>query len=43
MEIAWAEFTPVASFSVGEMIGVAALFLMLLTGRVMGMIEILRG
>ena len=41
MEVAWAEFTPVASFSGGAMIGVAALFLMLLNGRVMGMSGIL--
>ncbi|MGB1758873.1 MAG: YeeE/YedE family protein [Candidatus Puniceispirillaceae bacterium] len=43
MEIAWAEFTPVASFAGGVMIGVAALFLMLLNGRVMGMSGILSG
>ena len=43
MEIAWAEFTPVASFAGGAMIGVAALFLMLLNGRVMGMSGILSG
>ena len=41
MEIAWAEFTPVASFAGGAMIGLAALFLMLLNGRVMGMSGIL--
>ena len=35
MEIGWAEFTPVASFGGSAMIGVAALFLMLLTGCVM--------
>ena len=43
MEIAWAEFTPVASFAGGVMIGLAALFLMLLNGRVMGMSGILSG
>ena len=43
MEIAWAEFTPVASFAGGAMIGLAALFLMLLNGRVMGMSGILSG
>ena len=43
MEIAWAEFTPVASFAGCAMIGVAALFLMLLNGRVMGMSGILSG
>ena len=43
MEIAWAEFTPVASFGGGAMIGVAALFLMLLNGRIMGMTGILSG
>ena len=43
MEIAWAEFTPAASFSGGAMIGLAALFLMLLNGRVMGMSGILSG
>ena len=43
MEIAWAEFTPAASFVGGAMIGVAALFLMLLNGRVMGMSGILSG
>ena len=43
MEIAWAEFTPVASFAGAAMIGVAALFLMLLNGRVMGMSGILSG
>ena len=43
MEIAWAEFAPVASFAGGAMIGVAALFLMLLNGRVMGMSGILSG
>ena len=43
MEIAWAEFTPAASFAGGAMIGVAALFLMLLNGRVMGMSGILSG
>ena len=43
MEIAWAEFTPVASFAGGAMIGLAALFLMLLYGRVMGMSGILSG
>ena len=37
MEIAWAEFTPAASFAGGAIIGIAALFLMLLNGRVMGM------
>ena len=37
MEIAWAEFTPAASFAGGAIIGLAALFLMLLNGRVMGM------
>ena len=41
MEIAWAEFTPVVSFAGGVMIGFAALFLMLLNGRVMGMSGIL--
>ena len=41
MEIAWAEFTPVASFAGGAIIGLAALFLMLLNGRVMGMSGIL--
>ena len=41
MEIAWAEFTPVVSFAGGAMIGIAALFLMLLNGRVMGMSGIL--
>ena len=35
MEIAWAESTPVASCAGSAMIGVAALFLMLLNGRVM--------
>ena len=35
MEIAWAEFTPAASFAGGAMIGLAAMFLMLLNGRVM--------
>ena len=43
MEIAWAEFTPMASFGGGAMIGVAALFLMLLNGRIMGMSGILSG
>ena len=43
MEIAWVEFTPVASFGGGAMIGVAALFLMLLNGRVMEMSGILSG
>ena len=43
MEIAWAEFTPVASFGGGAMIGVAALFLMLLNGCIMGMSGILSG
>ena len=43
MEIAWAEFAPVASFVGGAMIGLAALFLMLLNGRVMGMSGILSG
>ena len=41
MEIAWAEFTPAASFAGGAIIGLAALFLMLLNGRVMGMSGIL--
>ena len=41
MEIAWAEFTPAASFAGGAIIGLAALFLMLLNGRVMGMSSIL--
>ena len=43
MEIAWVEFTPLASFGGGAMIGVAALFLMLLNGRIMGMSGILSG
>ena len=43
MEIAWAGLTPVASFAGGAMIGLAALFLMLLNGRVMGMSGILSG
>ena len=43
MEIAGAEFTPVASFAGGAMIGLAALVLMLLNGRVMGMSGILSG
>ena len=43
MAIAWAEITPVASFTGGAVIGVAALFLMLLSGRVMGMSGILSG
>lgn len=43
IEIAWAEFTPVAAFGSGAMIGVAALFLMLLNGRIMGMSGILSG
>ena len=43
MEIVWAAFTPVASFGGGAMIGVAALFLMLLNGRIMGMSGILSG
>ena len=43
MEIAWAEFTPLPSFGGGAMIGVAALFLMLLNGRIMGMSGILSG
>ena len=43
MAIAWAEFTPLASFGGGAMIGVAALFLMLLNGRIMGMSGILSG
>ena len=43
MEIAWAEFTPAASFAGGAIIGLAALFLMLLNGRVMGMSGILSG
>ena len=43
MEMAWAEFNPVASFGGGAMIGVAALFLMLLNGRIMGMSSILSG
>ncbi len=43
MEIAWAEFTPMASIGGGAMIGVAALFLMLLNGRMMGMSGILSG
>ena len=43
MEIAWAEFTPAASFVGGATIGVAALFLMLLNGRVIGISGILSG
>ena len=43
MEIAWAAFTPAASFAGGAMIGFAALLLMLLNGRVMGMSGILSG
>ena len=43
MEIAWAAFTPAASFAGGAMIGLAALLLMLLNGRVMGMSGILSG
>ena len=43
MDIAWSEFTPLASFAGGMMIGVAALLLMLLNGRVMGMSGILTG
>ena len=43
MEIAWAEFTRVVSFGGGAMIGVAALFLMLLNGRIIGMSGILSG
>ena len=43
MEIAWAEFTPLSSFGGGAMIGLAALFLMLLNGRIMGMSGILSG
>ena len=43
MEIAWAEFTTTASFAGSAMIGVAALFFMLLNGRVMGMSGILSG
>ena len=43
MEIAWAEFTPVASFGGGAMIGVAALFLMPLNSHIMGMSGILSG
>ena len=43
MDIAWSEFTPLASFAGGAMIGAAALLLMLLNGRVMGMSGILTG
>ena len=43
MEVAWAEFTPAAAFTGGAMIGLAALFLMLLNGHVMGMSGILSG
>lgn len=43
MDIAWTEFTPLASFAGGAMIGAAALLLMLLNGRVMGMSGILTG
>jgi uncharacterized membrane protein YedE/YeeE len=43
MYIAWSEFTPLASFTGGAMIGAAALLLMLLNGRVMGMSGILTG
>jgi len=43
MEIAWSEFTPLTSFVGGLMIGGAALCLMLLNGRVMGMSGILSG
>ena len=43
MEIAWAEFTPAASFAGSAIIGLAALFLMLLNGRVVGMSGILSG
>ena len=43
MEIAWAEFTPLASFGGDAMIGVAALFLLLLNGRIMEMSGILSG
>jgi len=43
MEIAWSEFTPWASFAGGAMIGAAALGLMLLNGRIMGMSGILNG
>ena len=35
MEIAWAEFTPAASFAGGAKIALAAMFLMLPNGRVM--------
>ena len=41
MEIACAEFTPAASSAGGVMIGLAALLLMLLNGRVKGMSGIL--
>ena len=43
MEIAWAEFTPFASSGGGAMIGMAALFLMPLNSRIMGMSGILSG
>ena len=43
MEIAWAAFTPAASFAGGALIGLAALFLILLNGRVMRMSSILSG
>ena len=43
MKIAWAEFTPLASFGGGAMIGIAALFLMPLNSRIMGMSGIMSG
>ena len=43
MSINWAEFTPLLSFLGGALIGFAALILMLLKGRIMGMSGILSG
>lgn len=43
MSINWTEFTPLLSFLGGALIGFAALILMLLKGRIMGMSGILSG
>ena len=43
MVINWTEFTPLLSFLGGALIGFAALILMLLKGRIMGMSGILSG
>ena len=43
MIINWDSFTPLASLGGGILIGIAALFLMMTTGRVMGVSGILSG